>query len=85
MTNYKSYLESLLSYNMLAMKGHLVSQRFLIDDPKCFNTDSKTPTMGENQEQRRKWFNKSQSVDWEIPLASDILRVRTYYTVHYFP
>ena len=37
--NYKAYLETLLSYNELAMKGHLKSQRFLIDDTGFFGWD----------------------------------------------
>lgn len=74
--NYKAYLETLLSYNELAMKGHLVAQRFLIDDVGAASNDG--TNLGANQTIRKDWFAKSNKVDFVIPLASDILRVDKY-------
>ena len=74
--NYKAYLETILSYNELAAKTHLIGSRFLMDEAGDFSkTAAKT---GGNQEKRMKWFEKSNSVDFSFPLASDILRIDKY-------
>ena len=75
--NYKAYMETILSYNELAGKTHLYGSRFLMDDDNKFN--AKVTEVGPNQQKRMKWFEKSNTVDFCFPLASDILRVDKYF------
>ena len=75
--NYKAYMETILSYNELAAKTHLIGSRFLMDEPGDF---AKTvATANSNQAKRMEWFEKSNSVDFSFPLASDILRIDKYF------
>ena len=74
--NYKAYLETILSYNELAARTHLVGSRFKMDDDTKFGSTSAAGNV--NQTARLKWFSKSNAVDFSMPLASDILRIDRY-------
>ena len=76
-SNYKAYLETILSYNKLAADTHLAGCRFLMDEPGKF--DARTSTASPNAAKRMAWFANSNSVDFSMPLASDILRVDKYF------
>ena len=75
-SNYKAYLETILSYNELSARTHLAGSRFKIDDVGKFGAT--TTSAKTNQEARLKWFAKSNAADFSIPLASDILRMDRY-------
>ena len=75
--HYKTYMETILSYNELAAKTHLSGMRFLMDDVGDFGNTK--PTADKNQDKRLKWFAGSNSVDFSMPLASDILRIDKYF------
>ena len=75
--NYKAYMETIMSYNELAAKTHLLGSRFLMDDAGKFS--DKTPSDNSNQSRRLEWYEKSNVVDFSFPLASDILRIDKYF------
>ena len=83
---YKSYLETLLSYSESTKTGWLTKNCYFQDKPGKYDelgvVDGNKTTTGESANigytARKKWFSKSKTRYFNIPIHSDICTLRKY-------
>ena len=75
--HYKSYIETLFTYDKSAAKTHLQASRFAMDTAGHF--DSKTPANNAGcYTTRRAWCAQSKDIDFSVPLHEDICSTNNY-------
>lgn len=73
-THYKGYLETMLSYDVVAQISHLRAQGFALDSPGLYDVMAPAPARNKGFIERMDWTREGNTIDFTAPITADFLR-----------
>ena len=77
-THYKSYIETILTYDQPTAESYLVGQFFAMDSPGAYENFTGTPGTNKGFIERRDYCQRSRAFDLITPITADFLRTQNY-------